>query len=384
MEIKNLKKAAQRILKAIKNKEKIILYGDSDLDGVTSVIILKETIKNLGGEVCYVYFPSRDKEGYGLTKQALAFLKDFSPALLITVDCGISNFSEVNLARKSGFYLIIIDHHEPLEKLPRANIIVDPKQKDDQYPFKYLATCGIAFKLSQAILKEKLSDILRKNFLELVALGTLADMMPETDENEALIEEGLVCLKDTWRPGLKAFFEIEDLTQETNLKIIAQKIISNLNIVEPVNHLNATYLILTTDSFEEAKNLAIELIEKKEKRQLEIKNITEEIERRLSQKPEEQIIFEGSYNWPISLLGSVASKIFKKYKKPIFILRMQEKEARGAVRTPKEIDSVQLMKNCKKYLLNYGGHPQASGFKIKNKNLEKFKSCLIDNLEKIK
>lgn len=384
MEIKNLKKAAQRILKAIKTKEKIILYADSDLDGVTSLIILKETIKNLGGEQPFVYFPSREKEGYGLNKEALKYFKNFSPALLITLDCGISNFSEAVLAKKLGFDLIIIDHHEPLGRLPKADIIVDPKQKSDKYPFKGLATCGIVFKLSQVILKEKLSDILRKNFLELVALATLADMMPEIDENETMIEEGLLYLKETWRPGLKVFFEMEDLTQETNFKKIVQKIIVTLNIVEPIDHLNATYLILTTNSLQEAKNLALDLIAKKEERQLEIKNIVEEIEKILSQKQEEQIVFEGSYKWPISFLGSVASKIFHKYKKPTFIFKMGEKESRGAVRTSQEIDSVALMKKCQKYLLSYGGHPQASGFKIKNQNLDKFKSCLIDNYEKIK
>ena len=136
MEIKNLKRAAGRIKRAIKNKEKIILYGDADLDGAASVIILKESIKNLGGKVARVYFPDREKEGYGLNQKALNLLKKEAPALLILLDCGISNFKEIKLAKKLSLKVIIIDHHEVLEKLPEAEIIIDPKQPGDKYSFK--------------------------------------------------------------------------------------------------------------------------------------------------------------------------------------------------------------------------------------------------------
>ena len=381
MEIKNLDKAAKRILKAIKNKERIILYGDADLDGVTSVIILKETIKNLGGEVSAVYFPCRETEGYGINREALNYLKQFAPALFLTVDCGISNFEEVVSAKKLKFDTVIIDHHEPLDKLPKASLIVDPKQKGDRYPFKGLATCGIVFKLSQLLLEDKLTGPLKKNFLELVALATIADMMPEIDENKIMIDEGLAYLKDTWRPGLKVFFEIDSIQEAGNMRQEAQKIISALNMVEPREHLNATYLLLTAESVMQARFLAIELLEKRDKKQLEIKNINEEIEGRLFQKQTEPVIFEGSYAWSISLLGSVASRLCRKYKKPAFIFKIQEKESRGAVRTSEGVNSVELMKKCSKYLLSFGGHPQASGFKIKNKNLEKFKECLIENFK---
>lgn len=147
MEIKNLKKVADRIKKAIKNKERIILYGDADLDGSSSVIILQESIKNLGGQVAAVYFPDREIEGYGISKDGLEYLKRFSPALLITLDCGISNIKEVSLAKKMGFSVIIIDHHEILDKIPKAEIVVDPKQKGDR-SFKGFANAGLTFRLS--------------------------------------------------------------------------------------------------------------------------------------------------------------------------------------------------------------------------------------------
>ena len=197
MEIKNFKKAANRIQKAVKNKERIILYGDADLDGISSVIILKETIKSLGGMIENIYFPNRETEGYGLNEKALNFLSKLAPALFIIVDCGISNFEEVKLAKKMGFEVIIIDHHEILEKLPQASIVIDPKQKDDKYPFKQFATAGLAFKFSRLLLRKKNNQSLINNFSELAAISTISDMMPEVEEIKEIIDEGLQLLEST-------------------------------------------------------------------------------------------------------------------------------------------------------------------------------------------
>jgi single-stranded-DNA-specific exonuclease len=380
MEIKNLKKIAKRILKAIKDKEKIILYGDADLDGVSSVIILKETIKNLGGEVTALCFPDREKEGYGISKEGLNSLKKFAPAILIALDCGISNFKEIKLAKKLGFEVMIIDHHEILDKLPEARIIVDPKQKGDTYPFKEFAAVGIVFKLSEILLKNKMGQKLRKNFLELVAIATLADMMPQIDENKTFIVEGLSSLEESFRPGIRAFFETYFL-KNYNLFQKVSKIISILNVRDVENSLPAALRLLTTSSLEKAKEMIERLSEKNKWRKERIKDIYETIERKLS-KNEEDIIFEGEENWDFTLISPVASILAKKYKKPAFIFKKLEKESQGTVRVPIGINSVALMKKCKKYLITYGGHPQASGFRIKNENLEKFKNCLIKNLKK--
>jgi single-stranded-DNA-specific exonuclease len=382
MEIKNLKKAADRIIAAIKNREKIILYGDADLDGVSSVIILKETIKNLGGEITAVYFPDREKEGYGISETGLNHLKEFSPSLLVAMDCGIGNFKEIKLAKKFGFYVLVIDHHEVLDKLPEAQIIVDPKQKGDKYPFKGLANAGIAFKLSELMLKDKMSEMMRKNFLELTALATIADMMPETEENKIMIDEGLASLRDTWRPGLKVLFEFDEIQNAGFLRTTAQKMISVLNIVEPKDHLSATYLILTADSQDEARVLTKELFEKRDQKQRETRKITEEIESMILRQGNETIVFEGNYSWPLALLGAAASRICNKYKKPTFLFRKGEKESRGAVRTPEGVNGVELMKKCAACLLTFGGHAPAAGFALKNENLEKFKDCLIENYSK--
>jgi single-stranded-DNA-specific exonuclease len=382
MEIKNLKKAALRIKKAIRNKERIILYGDSDMDGVSSVIIAKEAILNLGGKVLEIYFPDREKEGYGITKRALNFLKKYSPSLLITFDCGISNFKEVILAKKMGFEIIIIDHHEILDKLPQSSIIVDPKQKGDRYPFKFFASAGLAYKLSQTLFGGKLTAALKRNFLELAALATIADMMPEEADNKAIIEEGLVYLEQTFRPGLRVFLEMTEIKNQISTRKIAQEIISVLNIVEPKGHLNATYLLLSAVSLAKSRVLAERLLTKRDKKRAEIREITAQIEEKILRNPGEPVVFEGSSLWPVALLGGAASRICAKYQKPTFIVSKKEKESRGAVRTPKGIDGVALLKKCAKYLLSFGGHPPAAGFAIKNENLDKFRTCLLRNYEK--
>ncbi len=378
MEIKNLKKAANRILRAVKNKEKIILYGDSDLDGISSVIILKETLKNLGGKITAVYFPDREGEGYGLNEKALNFLKTEAPALLITLDCGIGNFAEMKLAKKMGFETIIIDHHVVLERLPEASIVVDPKQKGDTYPFKEFAATGLSFKLCQVLLEEKLSLGLKRNFLELVALATLADMMPEREDNQIFIEEGLQSLESTFRPGLKVFFEIDSIKNALSTREKAQKIISTLNISIPQDHVNKSYLLLTTPSLTTAKILAVELLEKAEQKRIKVREIVQELEERISKKEKEPLIFEGDPSWPIILAGPVASKICYPFQKPTFIFKKGEKESQGSLRMPKGLNGVEALISCKEFLITFGGHPPAAGFSLENKNLEKFKECLVN------
>lgn len=372
MEIKNLKEAGERILKAIKEKEKIVLYGDTDLDGVCSVIILKETVFNLGGKIEAVYFPERESEGYGISEKGLEFLKKFSPALLIALDCGISNFEQVKLAKKLGFTVIIIDHHEVLDELPEADIIVDPKQKDDQSEFKEWATVGIVFKLAEFLLKNKMNETLRANFLELVALATLADMMPQKGENKILTEEGLHFMKKSWRPAFQVFSKIFQIPKEVN------KIISILNVRDVEENLPACYRLLTESNFEKAELLVRKLIEKGKERKMEIEKIIEEIEADYSE--EEKIIFRGNENWSTISISAVASFLCQKYKKPVFIYKKLENESQGTVRVPNGFNSVEMMKKCKDLLISFGGHPQASGFRIKNENLEKFKKCLLDHL----
>ncbi len=380
MEIKNLKKAAERIKKAVKNKERIILYADADLDGSASVIILQESIKNLGGQVVAVYFPNREIEGYGISKGGLEYLKKFSPALLVTLDCGIGNVKEVLLAKKMGFSVVIIDHHEILDEIPKAEIVVDPKQKGDK-SFKGFANAGLAFKLSELLLGKLMIESLRKNFLELTALATVADMMPRTDENEIFIAEGLRYLEDSWRPGISAFFGILTFESCPTLGQKVQKIISVLNSRDIENKVPASFRILTNNSLEESKDLIKKLLAESESRREKIKEIAGIIKKKISDK--DPVVFEGEACWDAELISPIASILCQEAKKPVFIYKKLKNESMGTVRTPEGINSVALMKKCKKLLITFGGHPLASGFRVKNENLEKFKNCLIKNYKKI-
>lgn len=373
-EIKNLKEVAERIKEAIDSKERIILYADADLDGTASLLILEETIKNLGGEVSEVYFPDRQKEGYGLNKKALNYLKGKSPALLILLDCGISSFQEIEMANKIGFEVIVIDHHKVLGKLPKASFIIDPKQADDEHPFKELCTAGIVYYLAQHLLGDRLKGFLKQNFLELVALATLADMMIEKEDNKIFIEKGISTLSESFRPGIKVFYDISE-EKPTNSRELAYKIISNLSAGEVRDHLTDIYRILKETDKLSVFLMAKDLIEKNKQKHQLIEKIVQEIEERVEDN-KENIIFEGDQEWPVALLGPVATKVQSIFKRPTFIYFKGQKESRGAVRVPKGVDSVEAMRHCEKLLKTYGGHPPASGFSIENKNLEKFKECL--------
>lgn len=381
MKIKNLQDACARIILAIRNGEKIILYGDSDLDGITSVIILKETIKNLGGEVSRVMFPDRENDGYGLNFRALEILTSESPGLLITLDLGIGNVDQIKKAREMGFEVIVIDHHEPLNVLPDANIIVDPKQPDDSHEYNYLCNAGLVFKLCEEMLLEKLSPVLRNSFLELVALATISDMVPQVGDNKIFIEKGLRSLKNTFRPGLRVFFDIFGEGE-----IVANnfgKIISILNAGESVDWQNQSYQLLIASAHQECQELLDALRSKIFYKQKRIKEISEEVMRRIAQKKDEPIIFEGDPAWKLTLAGPVASLIYARYEKPTFIFRKMENESCGSVRSlAEDQNAVEAMKTCDDFLITYGGHAKAAGFRVKNEDLEKFKNRLSEYFKK--
>lgn len=359
-----------------------MLFGDADPDGVISIVLLKEAIEALGGQIKSVYFPDREKEGYGLNEGALGAFKKFSPALLITLDCGITQRKEVEKAKEMGFEVLIIDHHNPLKFLPKASIIVDPKQRSDPYPFKELAAAGIAYKLCQYLLQSRPGGLLHRaeDSLDLVAIATLADQMLLEDENGPLVSQGIAALKYTKRMGLVV------LIKETNFAHngvgeVRQKIIPPLNSATSINHSNEAFLLLTERDLQKTQWLARVLIERAKERQIEKKRIFLEIQPRVESKPDEKIIFEGDSYWPLVLLGPVASRLTAEYHLPVFLYRKGEKESQAAVRVPPGIDAVKALMACEKHLESYGGHPLAAGFKAKNENLEEFKKCLIKFFE---
>ena len=377
MKIKNIEKLAERIKEAIKNGEQIIIYGDSDLDGISSMIILKETIDNIKSIPNLLAFSPDRNEGHGLNKQALDFIKTkASSGLIITLDCGITNFEEIKEAKNSGFSVLIVDHHKTLGKVPEdAEIVVDPKQEGDNFPFKEYANVGITFKLAEEILGDNFSPMLRKSFLELVALGTISDMMIEEDENTSFIEEGLKGIEISQRPAIRAIFSILDPMNFTSKRDMISKVNSALNSAVINDYIPKTYLFLMENDFDKAVLVAEELMEESNNKQREVSSLTEELIDKIS-KEDKNLVFEGSYFWKGEYLGAIASRLCNYFDKPVFLYKKGEETSRGTARVPKDVDAVKAMEKCKEHLMMFGGHPAAAGFTIANKNLDLFESCL--------
>ncbi len=364
--MKNLKEVSERIKKAVNDNEKIVLYGDADLDGVASAVILEEAIDKIGGRAV-VYISNREKWGYGLSKEAVLNMKDESPALLISLDCGISNFEGAEVANKEGFDFVIIDHHKTQSKLPKASLILDPLQEGDWYPFKKLANVGVVYKLVEEMLGKDFSS--KKNrFLEMVVLATIADMVPKEADNKKFLEEGLRLLES---PSITALATLKKRTEGS----FVERVIHLLHVTKPKGKANNTYFLLKEENLQKIEKLIDEMEADYEIRRRRL----EEEEERIGEKVNENAPFifqEGSF-LP-SLAGSVASRIIKKYGKTVFLYVRKDGMASGSVRTASGQDAVEMMTHCKKYLESFGGHPEAAGFLLKEENIENFKNCLTD------
>ncbi|MCK9577994.1 DHH family phosphoesterase [bacterium] len=389
--IKNIDILAEMIKKAVLKKEQIILFGDSDMDGVSATVIAKEAINNYAffqkKEVSvFAYFPDRKNEGYGLNDVVLPYIIKKHPkgGLLITLDCGITNFEQVKRARAAGFVVAILDHHKPVEdELPDADLIVAPKQNEDNYPFKDFSNAGLSYKLAEELLGKSMTVLFKENLLELVALATIADMMPEKDENIDYIYNGLKNIENSQRPILKAFFSIYNLGEFNSKRDLIHRINSCFNFsAMDDNHVCLLYHILSEVDFETAKQEAKELIEENQRRQFEINALIDEIRQSVDSKLGTNIVFEGNPNWGIEYLGSIASKLALYYNKPVFLYQRYDELSRGTVRLPKKYDAVKAMESCKNLLITFGGHPPAAGFTVSNGNIEKFQLALVDYFNK--
>jgi single-stranded-DNA-specific exonuclease len=387
MKIKNIDRVAERIKKAVEDGEQIVIYGDSDLDGIASMVIVKETIDNLisllpkekkeSFPMVFSFSPERKIEGYGLNETALAFIKSkVSGGLIITLDCGITNFKEIEDAKNSGFSVVVVDHHKTIGGIPEAaEIVVDPKQETDDYPFKEYANAGLAFKLAQEILKESMSSMLKDSFLELTALATISDMMIEIGENEEWIKEGLEKIEYSQRPAIRAIFSILNPMDFSSKRDMVSKINSALNSSVIEGHVPKPYLFLIESDFDKVKKVAEELFEESQGKQREVSMLVDELIETITFK-NPKVIFEGSHLWQPEYLGAVASRLLNYFNKSVFLYRKGEEISRGTVRVPKGMDAVKAMESCKELLVMFGGHPPAAGFTVKNENIDKFEECL--------
>ena len=372
--LNDMEKAVDRIIQAINSKEKTIIYGDYDVDGITSITVLKKFLEERGLEADY-YIPNRLEEGYGLNKEAIQELINKDYKLMITVDCGISGIEEVKFANSFGMQTIITDHHEQSEELPEAYAIINPKRKDNKYPFRGLAGVGVVFKLIQAISnKLQLDEKEYLKYLDVVCIGTISDIVPLIDENRVIAKLGLMLVKVTKNIGLK------ELIKETGYKEIDSNMVSfgiapRINACGRMGEQEKSLKLFLTDDINEAKEITIELNEYNQQRQETEKKIFNQAIEKIEKEDIEKmntVVLAGN-EWHHGVIGIVASRITEKYFKPTVLVCFEGEEGKGSGRSVPGFDLHQALVESSKYLSRYGGHEMAVGLALQKKDFEDFK-----------
>jgi len=364
----DMEQAVERILQAIEYNEKIIIYGDYDVDGITSITVLKRFLQDREVPVDY-YIPNRIDEGYGLNKTAIQKIASKGYKLIITVDCGITSKEEIDLANELGIDVVITDHHEVPEELPKAIAVIDAKRKDSKYPFNQLAGVGVSFKLIQALSqKMQLPEKEYLKYLDIVCVGTISDIVPLLDENRVITKLGLKLVEQTKNMGLKALLEVADY-KKIDSNTISFGIAPRINACGRLADAKIALELFLTEDFEKAKEIASKLNEYNLQRQEMEKNIYDEAVEELSKKDEEeQIIILGKEGWHHGVIGIVASKITEKYFKPSILICFDGDEGKGSGRSIPGFDLHEVLMECSEYLEKFGGHSMAGGItKKKNK-----------------
>lgn len=381
----DMEKAVDRVVKAIQNKEKVTIFGDYDVDGITSSSILHRFLKECGLET-KIYIPNRISEGYGLNEEAIRKIANEKTTLIITVDCGITGNKEVELAKSLGIDTVITDHHEPAEELPKAIAVVDCKRKDNTYPFNGLAGCGVAFKLTQGI-SQRLGIPEEKSlkYLDIVCVGTISDIVPLEDENRTISKLGLRLLNQTKNPGLKALLE------STGYKKIDSTAVSfglapRINACGRMGHEDEALKLFLTDNLQEARELTSKLNEYNTKRQEIEKDIFSKAQEMLKDENEQKLpcIVLGGENWHHGVIGIVSSKITDMYSKPSLLLCFEGEESKGSGRSVPGFDLHEALENCKDNIKQFGGHSMAVGLTIETNKFADLKNALEEYATKMK
>ncbi len=370
----DMKIAVDRIVEGIKKQEKIMIYGDYDVDGITSITVLSKFLKELGLNVG-TYIPNRLDEGYGLNHEAIKQIADEGYKLIITVDCGISGTEEVNYAYSLGMEVIITDHHEPLDELPKALAIIDCKRKDNKYPFNSLAGVGVAFKLIQAIgIKLKLDEKEYLKYLDIVCIGTISDIVPLIDENRVIAKLGLKLVKQTNSPAVKALLKVAGYS-EINSNTVSFGIAPRINACGRMGHERDALDLFLTENIVEANKITEKLDSYNKQRQTIEKKIFEEAISKIEKDKidEKKTIVLSSENWHHGVIGIVASKITELYFKPSILICFEGENGKGSGRSIPGFDLHDALCKSSDYLEKYGGHEMAVGLSLKKNQFENFK-----------
>lgn len=375
--LRDVEKAAQRIILALNSQEKITVYGDYDVDGITSTALLYRALCDLGATVEY-YIPDRQSEGYGLNGDALKKIHGYGTTLLLTVDCGISAVDEIALLAKK-MDIIITDHHRPPEVLPQAYAIVNPQQELCAYPNKNLAGVGVAYKLCQVLWKllDRDAEALIQ-YLDLVAVGTVADIVPLLGENRVLVKMGMRLLPLTKNIGLQALIQECGLQQKIDAGQIGFVIGPRLNAAGRVGRADAGVELLITEDQSRAGELAAQLEEDNAQRQALERSILAEAENCLAgiDVEKEKVIVLAGENWHPGVIGIVASRIVDKYYRPAVIISKKDGIGKGSCRSISGFDLYAALQECQEVLLGFGGHRMAAGLTVSSENIGELRKRL--------
>ena len=377
--MKGMEPAVCRLEKAIKNGEKICIYGDYDVDGITSVSILYMILKELGANVVY-YIPNRLDEGYGLNTEAIEKILNDDVDLIVTVDCGINSINEVELVNKRNRDIIITDHHQCSDILPEAYSVLNPNQRNCNYPFKYLAGAGVAFKLVSALAQKMGRYEIIKNIIDLAALGTVADVVTLLGENRIIVKNGLDKMRSHPNIGIEALAKVSGV-DISNINTYHLSFIfgPRLNAAGRLSNPSLGVELLTAEDRENAYEIAKVLNEINMKRQKIENDIIEEainlINREVNLKREKVIVLAAD-NWHIGVVGIVASKITEKYNLPTVLISVDGDIGRGSARSVPNFDLYKAMSRCSFLFEKFGGHQMAAGFVIKKENISKLKHLI--------
>lgn len=378
--LKGMKQAVERLVEAKEDKQQVVIYGDYDVDGITSTSVLYLFLKEAGFQVEY-YIPDRLEEGYGINKEACAKLKESGKDLMISVDTGITAVDEVAYCNEIGLDVIITDHHEPQETLPPAVAVIDPKREDCPYPFKELAGVGVTFKVVQA-LKTALGyegNIVK--YLDIVAVGTVADIVPLVDENRIIVRHAFNTIPKTWNLGLEALLEVAGFEPDQDMTsgIIGFRVGPRLNAAGRLGDAKRGVQLFITEDPKEAANIAKALNDENARRQELEQVIYDQAVELIENDPttdDKKIIVVACEEWHHGVIGIVSSRITEKYYKPSIILCVEDGRASGSARSVEGFSIFDALYNCKDLMDKFGGHEMAAGMSLPHDKVEELSQRL--------
>ncbi|MCC9940260.1 single-stranded-DNA-specific exonuclease RecJ, partial [Streptococcus agalactiae] len=369
-------KAVNRIRRAIENNETILVYGDYDADGMTSASIMKEALDMMGAEV-QVYLPNRFTDGYGPNQSVYKyFIEQQDVSLIITVDNGVAGHEAITYAQNQGVDVVVTDHHSMPADLPCAYAIIHPEHPDANYPFPYLAGCGVAFKVACALL-----ETIPTEMLDLVAIGTIADMVSLTDENRIMVKAGLEVMKDSERIGLQELISLSNIDLKTlNEETIGFKIAPQLNALGRLDDPNPAIELLTGFDDEESQAIAQMIDQKNEERKEIVQTIFDQAMQMLDQTKPVQVL--AKENWHPGVLGIVAGRILERTGQPVIVLNIEDGIAKGSARSVEALDIFQAFDQHRELFIAFGGHSGAAGMTLEESKVGDLSQVLCDYISK--